>query len=83
MKKLLVLLTVSTVLTGCALTDYAADYFKRSQQLNTYEEALDLDSMLCDPKILAQLQNTRSKEWFAVTVADCQKRKVKNVPLAN
>ena len=50
MKKLLVLLIASSVLTGCALTDFAADYFVRSQQLNTYEEALDLDEMLVRSK---------------------------------
>lgn len=71
------------LLSGCALTEYAKDYFSNAVDMNQYEEAKNIDSALCDPVVLARLQKTRSVKWYNETVADCTKRGEQAVPLAN
>ena len=83
MLKLILLLTLTTFLSGCALTDYAKDYFVNAVDLNNYEAAKNIDNSICDPDVLSRLQKTRSEEWYKETVIDCQRRKDQAVPLTN
>ena len=82
MKKLFIV-ALALTLSGCALTDYASEFFSEMKDSNQYEEARDIDVQLCDPDILARLQKTRTKAWYDATVKDCQSRKETNIPLAN
>mgnify|MGYP007055200538 CR=1 FL=1 len=72
--KLLIMITFTALLSGCALTDYAKDYFAKASDSNRYEEARDIDSRLCDADILKKLRNVRSKKWYDQTLIDCDER---------
>ena len=78
-----VLASSITLLSGCALTEFARDYFDNAVDMNQYEAAKEIDASLCDPDVLNRLQKTRTREWYLATVKDCTSRKEKSVPLAN
>lgn len=81
--KFLLVAAASVLMTGCALTEYAKDYFANAVDVNQYEDAKEIDDALCDPDVLARLQKTRTREWYLATVKDCQSRNEEAVPLAN
>lgn len=81
--KMILICVFTVMLTGCALTEFARDYLDNAVDLNQYEQAKEIDMLICDPDILSRLQKTRSKKWYDETVADCIKRKELTIPLAN
>ena len=82
LKTLLIAICI-TLISGCALTEYARDYFDNAVDMNQYEAAKEIDSVLCDPDVLARLQKTRTREWYLATVKDCTSRKERSIPLTN
>lgn len=83
MIKMLVIALFAMMVTGCAMTEYAEEYFVNAVDVNQYEEAKEIDDALCDPDILARLQKTRTDAWYKATVKDCQSRNESAVPLTN
>ena len=65
---------IIVLFSGCALTDFAKDYFIDAVDVNEYEYARDVDNEICKPEVLLRLKKTRSKEWYDATIADCKKR---------
>lgn len=82
MKTIMMIICIFT-LSGCALTEFAQEYFNSAVDVNQYEAAKEVDTALCDVDVLARLQKTRSAKWYNETVLDCQKRKEQAVPLSN
>lgn len=81
MKKYVSLIVASLLMSGCSLTDFAADYFLRMKQVNNFEQALDVDEMLCNEEVLAHLRKTRGKDWYDASLTYCQKNNESEVPL--
>ncbi len=83
MKNIMIMIVAALSLSGCALTEFAKDYFANAVDVNQYEAAKEIDDALCEPDVLARLQKTRTREWYLATVKDCQSRNEEAIPLAN
>lgn len=81
MKNIALLIAISLALSGCSLTDFAANYFLRMQQLNNFETALDVDEYLCDESVLSHLRKTRGDNWYKASLSYCQRNNEEAVPL--
>lgn len=80
-KNIVLLIVASLTLSACSLTDFAANYFLRLQQLNNFETALDVDQYLCDESVLSHLRKTRGENWYKASLSYCQQNNEQAVPL--
>ena len=79
--KSLILICLSLILSGCALTDYASKFLGEMRDTNQYEQARDTANNVCDQATLDRLDTFLGADTTAVIKKKCDEKRTAPQPL--